>query len=235
MSHAPETTISAESAAQLIKMDRVLDEHYGAPEHILGNKRDPLDEAIYIILSLKTNLSRFTETWNTLTTRYQDWQHVLDADEHALAHTIREGGLQHQKARTLRAFLQCVKNRTGNLNLDYIRSKATPEAERCLVRLPGLSWKSARCILLYSLDRRVFPVDVNTFRILRRTGVLEEDSIYRRKSLHDAIQESVGPDRRRRLHVNLVLHGQQVCKPMTPNCMECPISILCVTGQKEMG
>ena len=48
---------------KLREFDRVLDEAYGAPEVILGNQSDPLDEAVYIILSFQTDLARFKETW----------------------------------------------------------------------------------------------------------------------------------------------------------------------------
>ncbi len=33
------------------------------------------------------------------------------------------------------------------------------EAGRFLMRLLGLSWKGARSVLLYSLDRAAFPID----------------------------------------------------------------------------
>ena len=50
------------------------------------------------------------------------------------------------------------------------------DGERLLMRLPGLSWKGARCILLYSLRRDVFPVDGNTFRVSCLTFATAEES-----------------------------------------------------------
>ena len=50
----------------LHELDRLLHEAYGAPEDLLGNKVDPLDEAIYIILSFQTDLPRFKKTWQNL-------------------------------------------------------------------------------------------------------------------------------------------------------------------------
>jgi hypothetical protein len=70
-------------------------------------------------------------------------------------------------------------------------------------------------------------VDGNTFRILRRTGAIPDSSVYRRKSLHDALQAAVPADRRRPFHVNLVVHGQRVCLPGTPRCGSCPALHAC--------
>jgi endonuclease III len=93
--------------------------------------------------------------------------------------------------------------------------------------LPGLSWKGARCVLLYSLGRHVLPVDSNTFRILQRTGVLSRQAVYRRRTVHDAIQAAVPAHRRRTLHVNLVVHGQRTCLPRAPQCPRCPLNADC--------
>jgi endonuclease III len=101
------------------------------------------------------------------------------------------------------------------------------EAERLLIRLPGLSWKAARCVLLYSLGRDVLPIDSNTFRILKRTGVLSRRAVYRRRTLHDAIQAAVPAHCRRALHVNLVVHGQRTCLPRDPHCPCCPLNADC--------
>src|SRR5205823_13277940 len=115
----------------------------------------------------------------------------------------------------------------GKHSLDLLRTMSDEEAERLLTRLPGLSWKAARCVLLYSLQRDVLPIDSNTFRILKRTGVLSRRAVYRRRTLHDAIQAAVPAHRRRALHVNLVVHGQRTCLPRAPKCVGCPLNTDC--------
>jgi endonuclease III len=101
------------------------------------------------------------------------------------------------------------------------------EAERLLTSLPGVSWKAARCVMLYSLGRNVLPIDSNTFRILKRTGVLSRRAVYRRRTLHDAIQAAVPAYRRLALHVNLVVHGQRTCLPRVARCPRCPLRADC--------
>jgi endonuclease-3 len=212
---------------RLAYIDANLDAAYGHPEAELGNKPDPLDEAIYIVLSFQTDLARFRSTWSRLRAVYPTWDAVQRAAAPDVARVLREGGLHRQKARTIRRLLAEVRQVAGELSLDLLRTMSDEDAERLLTRFPGLSWKAARCVLLYSLRREVFPVDGNTFRILKRTGVLSRRAVYRRRTLHDAIQAAVPPPRRRALHVNLVVHGQRTCLPRAPQCPRCPLFVNC--------
>jgi endonuclease III len=208
-------------------LDRALHETYCAPESSLGNKADPLGEAVYIVLSFQTDLARFKETWANLQSTFPTWEALKAAPVQDVANALRAGGLQEQKAVIIQKLLRSVEEAFGELSLDSLRELSDDEAEKALLRLPGLSWKGARCVLLYSFDRSVFPVDVNTFRVLQRVSVIPRSAIYRRRSLHDGLQSAVEPARRRHFHVNLVVHGQTVCLPQRPFCHACPAAAWC--------
>jgi len=212
---------------RLAQIDVALETAYGTPEGSLGNKPDPLDEAIYIILSFQTDLARFTSTWSRLRAAYPSWTVLEHAKARDITRILKDGGLHRQKTRTIRHLLSEVRRATGELSLDLLREMNDEDAERLLTRFPGLSWKAARCVLLYSLGRQVLPVDSNTFRILKRTGVLSRRAVYRRRTLHDGIQAAVPAHRRRALHVNLVVHGQRTCLPRAPQCGCCPLNADC--------
>jgi endonuclease III len=212
---------------RLAHMDGALEAAYGTPEDELGNKSDPLDEAIYIILSFQTGLARFSATWSRLRAAYPRWEALERALASDVARILRCGGLHRQKTRTIRSLLAEVRKATGEHSLDLLRAMSDEAAEKLLIGLPGLSWKAARCVLLYSLGRSALPIDSNTFRILKRTGVLSRRAVYRRRTLHDAVQNAVPASRRRTLHVNLVVHGQRTCLPRDPHCECCPLSAEC--------
>jgi endonuclease III len=215
------------AAERLAQIDAALEAAYGTPEAELDNKPDPLDEAIYIILSFQTDLARFRSTWSRLRAAYPSWDALECAGARDVARVLRDGGLHRQKTRTIRHLLAEVRKVAGEHSLDLLRWMSNEDAERVLTRLPGLSWKAARCVLLYSLGRDVLPIDSNTFRILKRTGVLPRRAVYRRRSLHDAIQAATPTPRRRALHVNLVVHGQRTCLPRAPQCACCPLNADC--------
>lgn len=207
---------------RLLLLDELLDAAYGAPEALLGNQPNALDEAIYIILSFQTDLARFRETWQNLRSAFPRWEDADRASTDQIAGALRTGGLHRQKAKAIKRLLRAVRDGFGELSLAALRELPDADAERVLTRLPGLSWKGARCVLLYGLQREAFPVDGNTFRILQRAGVVPRSAVYRRRSLHDALQAAVPVGRRRPFHVNLVVHGQQVCLPTKPRCETCP-------------
>lgn len=216
-----------DAVERLAAIDRMLEAAYGTPESELGNKNDPLDEAIYIILSFQTDLPRFTSTWSRLRAAYPSWDALDHATARDVARVLRDGGLHRQKAQAIKRLLVAVRGFAGDLSLDQLRGMNDADAERLLMSLPGLSWKATRCILLYSLSREVFPVDGNTFRILKRSGVLSNRAVYRRRTLHDSLQAAVPAARRRPLHINLVVHGQRTCLPRSPRCLRCPLVHVC--------
>jgi endonuclease III len=227
--------LSQGARAKLKVVDRALDGEYQEAEQELGNMPDPLDEAIYIILSLQTNLTRLRATWASLRASFPKLEDLERATPKRIARALRSGGLQQQKARTIKRLLRQVRTLTGGLSLDQLRLASDEEAERFLLCLPGLSWKSARCVMLYSLGKCTFPVDVNTFRIAKRIGVVPRDAVYRRKSFHDALQDAVPPERRKPLHVNLVVHGQRICLPVKPRCAECAVAQVCDSYRSRGG
>jgi endonuclease III len=215
------------SRVELHKLEGTLQKAYGAPQSSLGNKRNPLNEAIYIILSYQTNLSRSKLIWGRLRSSFPRWNELETARTSHLMRVLLEGGLQRQKAREIKALLRAVRKLFGKLSLNSLRKEPDEQVERVLTQLPGLSWKGARCVMLYALGRKVFPVDINTVRILKRAGIIRADAVYRRKSFHDALQAAVPESVRNRFHVNLVVHGQRTCLPKNPRCESCAIRTTC--------
>ncbi|MCA9598447.1 MAG: hypothetical protein KC776_34275 [Myxococcales bacterium] len=204
-------------------MARHLQSVHGTPD--LGNQADPLSEGVYILLTYQTDLERARSVYTSLRARYTTWQLVAAAPD--LEDILRPSGFQKSRALLVRNLLESVRTRFGTYSLNALRDIDEADAERELRRLPGLDTKGARCIRLYSFGHRVFPVDSNTFRIFRRYGVLKRDAIYRRRALHNELQQLVAPAYRHGLHVNLVAHGQTVCRPTAPSCGTCTLSRSC--------
>lgn len=69
--------------------------------------------------------------------------------------------------------------------------------------------------------------------IPRRVGVLREEAVYRRKSVRDSLQRIVLAGRRRALHVNLVVHGRRICRPVAPRCPQSGLRKICSTALRE--
>lgn len=215
--------------ARLRRLARTLEDAQGTPH--LGNHADPLDEAAYILLTYQTDIPRARRVWSDLRTRFPSWEGVLEAPEAVVAEILRPSGFHRARARLMRQLLAAVRSRFGVLSLDSLAASSTLDAEAVLRALPGLDTKGARCVLLYALGRPVFPVDSNSFRFFQRYGVVARTARYRRKRLHDELQQVVPPSCRHSLHVNLVAHGA-ICAPQAPACRACPVRRTCQFPRK---
>jgi endonuclease III len=205
----------------------------------LGNKAKPLDELVYIILSGRASESQYKAIYDTFKERFPRWSDVADASLADLAAAISTGGQAREKARHLRALTRKLRRDFGRVSLTPLEKMTTEEAERYLCSLPGVSRRAARCVLMYSLDRPVFPADRHCLRIMSRLGWIDCRGISPREIVEsvqrgdriaayiaDTAQEGIPPPLRYPLHVLFVQHGQAICQ-LRPSCGECVLHKLC--------
>src|SRR5689334_25040180 len=97
--------------------------------------------------------------------------------------------------------------------------------ESYLAGVPGVGLKTARCVMMYALDRAVFPVDTHCMRLFVNLGLIE--GRMRFEYAQDLLQDAVPAEIRRTLHVNTVAHGREVCVPRSEKCERCVLVDLC--------
>lgn len=220
----------------LLRIDRRLQRLYGpvpSGSVPLGNKRNPLDELIYIQLSVRTREQTYQASYSALRELTGGaWERMLRIPVGLVERVLESGGMGKVKAERLRAQLSRIREKFEAVSLASLRQMNDEEAEAFLRSLPGVGPKVARCVLLYSLGRSVFPVDSNCRRILWRVGLVPAH--IDRKTAHDFLQRLVPAGLRRSLHVNLVHLGRQICVPAAPRCAVCPIVDLCATGRGRL-
>ncbi len=225
------STLPRRELERLRRIAATLSRVYGDPR--LGNKDDPLDELIYIILSAKTTESSFVKTYESLHSGFPDWFAVLRVPRGRIARIIKSGGLSRKKETQIRGLLGHLKL-TGIHNLRSELDRLDDhDAERFLRALPGVGMKTARCVLMYSLDRQVFPVDVHASRVLSRLGFAPEGRLT--DPAQNEIQACIPPSLRYSMHVNLVAHGRLICRPTKPSCSECPLLRSCPYPSRKHG
>lgn len=95
----------------LREVARVLAVLYGTPD--LGNKQDPTDELVYIILSRKTPAKANQETFAALKARFPRWDDLLDASRGEVEKLVSPGGLAGKKATSLFGALTVVGRRSA--------------------------------------------------------------------------------------------------------------------------
>jgi endonuclease III len=199
--------------------------------HSLGNKKNPFNELLFIILSAKTPPDRYQAVYRLLRRHYPNANNLSTASYQEIASIIEQAGLQHRKSRAIVDIARRLDRDFGRVTLAPLAKMTAEQAEAFLVSLPGVSLKTARCVLMYSLDQQVFPVDSHCLRICRRLGWLPENA---KLTNHRAseIQERIPLHIRKDLHVGMILLGRELCTPINPSCDRCPILSYCPTGKQ---
>ena len=193
------------------------------------NLKNPLDELLFIICSTKTGEASYRSTFRSLKETFPTHLHIAEAPAEYIARPIVSGGLSNQKAKAIRDLLDVIVEEFGEPTLKLLRKMSDEEAEAFLLSLPGVGKKVARCVLMYSLGRRVFPVDTHCWRIARRLGWVrptQKDKHCAPRDM-DRLQAKIPPELRYSLHVNMVSLGREICTAISPRCNECPIAGWC--------
>lgn len=195
------------------------------------NLKNPLDELLFIMCSTKTGEASYRSTFRALKETFPTHLQIAEAPAEYIARPIASGGLSNQKANAIRSLLDIIVGQFGEPSLKSLRAMSDEDAEAFLLLLPGVGKKTARCVLMYSLGRQVFPVDTHCWRIARRLGWVrptQKDKHCAPRDM-DRLQSRIPPELRYSLHVNMISLGREVCTPSVPRCDECPISAWCPT------
>lgn len=200
----------------------ILHRQYGLPR--LGNPANPLSDLIYIMISNKTSPRIARRTYRQLRVRYGSWEKLLSARLSELRSVLRPAGLASVKSRQIQAALRTIRTDFGTLSLAPLKKRSTEEAQRYLAGLPGASEKVAKCVLMYTLNRPVLPVDTHVHRVSFRLGWTARK---RADQSHAELEALVPEEYRKAFHVACIAHGREICRPRRPLCHRCPIMSYC--------
>lgn len=202
---------------------------YGNQRHF--NKRDPFNELVFIILSAQTEYYSYHETYRALRQRFPTRESLYRASVATIASAIKAGGLSQKKAKQIKGAVRKIYKDTGRLSLAFLANWNDERTQGYLISLPGIGVKSARCIMMYSLGRNVFPVDTHVWRVSRRLGLAP--SVPKPiPALENELENRIPPDIRYTLHVNMVSHGRAICTTYWPKCGQCVLQNLCPSAFK---
>jgi endonuclease-3 len=224
-------SLSPDNAEHLRRLVyRLVPEAYwrkSASEPPLGNKTDPYDELIYILMTVMTRSQpRIDRAYDRLVELVGDrgWSALPDVDDEALDDALRPLGFVNRRREQLREIARRVEADHGG-SLDTLRDLSDDEALAYLVSLPGVGVKTAKCVLMYSLGRAVLPIDIHVLRVAKRLGLVPLDASW---EATDRLLETEVPDELKYdVHVGFVIHGRETCRSRDPDCGACVLSDLC--------
>jgi endonuclease III len=217
------------SVRRLRAIVRALHREYA--EGDLGNCSDPVEELVYISLTRQTHRQNAARTWDRVVSLGGP-RALVRLPTTRIAQMLRDGGFARQKARWIKQSLELIRQRMGELSLRKARRWSDEKLESFLRSLPGVSIKTAKCIMLYSMGRQVLPVDTHVRRVTERIGLVPRG--LSEKRIHEQLHRLIEPEHRFAFHVNVIWHGRRVCTALRPRCHACSIRRHCAFGRRQV-
>ena len=191
---------------------------------------DPLGELVLTILSQNTSDKNSRPAFQSLRKAFPDWSLILQADTAAIAEPIKSGGLATIKARRIQSALREIQQRHGSLDLLFLADMPLEDARDWLVKLPGVGFKTASCVLLFALGMPAMPVDTHVFRVASRLGLIPLKTTV--EKAHILLEKAVLPQDLYEFHVLMIEHGRRTCAARRPTCLSCICKSICTGYDK---
>ncbi len=207
---------------------KLLEQQYGRRTWQPSN--DPLSELILTVLSQNTSDKNSRPAFLALRKAFPDWSLLLVADLEAIAEPIKSGGLATIKAGRIQSALREIQQRHGSLNLHFLADMPLEEAREWLVKLPGVGFKTASCVLLFALGIPAMPVDTHVFRVASRLGLIPLKTTI--EKAHLLLEKSVPSSDIYEFHVLMIEHGRRSCAARRPSCGSCICKNICTGYDK---
>ena len=139
----------------------------------------------------------------------------------SLANLIRPSGYFNQKAVKIKNFINFIME-NYNGNLEEMFEEDTQKLRDKILSIKGIGPETADSILLYAARKPVFVVDAYTYRILRRHGLIPEETSY--GEMQELFMDSLPEDAQlfNEYHALLVRLAKEHCKK-SPVCEGCPL------------
>lgn len=204
--------------------------HFGIPERPT-KLPNPVDTLIATILSQNTNDKNSYRAYQNLKSKYKSWKEVSEVSRDQIENVIKVAGLGKQKSSAIKKFLSSLKKKNDKFDMRYLQKMKDDEILNELTSINGIGVKTASCVLLFSLDRNVCPVDTHLHRTLNRIGLVDTKTPVKTFEL---INGKLPDGIAHQFHTNLIKLGRNFCKPAKPLCSVCPVRKQCKYEHKNL-
>lgn len=193
-------------------------------------KGNLLDVLIATVLSQNTNDVLSLKAFKSLKTSLPTWESVYSAPANKIEKLILIAGLSNQKTKTIKNILDHVYKVNSNLNLRHLVKKSDEEVFTELLAIKGVGKKTVACLLLFGMDRDVFPIDTHIHRISNRVGLVKTRDA---DSTFEEMKSLVPSGKAYSLHVGMIKFGREICTSRNPLCYKCPLIDYCDYEEKN--
>ena len=135
--------------------------------------------------------------------------------EERIEKAIFPAGFYHTKAKAIRKASKELVERYASRVPDTIEE---------LLTLPGVGRKTANLVLTLAHNKAGICVDTHVHRITNRWGYVKTKTPH---ETEQALRAKLPKKHWIAINTILVMHGQNICKPISPLCSRCPVFKYC--------
>ena len=182
---------------------------------LMDSFKDPYLVLIACILSLRTNDRTTYPATLRMLELAKTPKEMKGVDVETLAKAIYPVGFYENKAKQIIELSRQIDEELGGIVPDEIEE---------LIKFKGVGRKTANLVLSLGLNKPAICVDVHVHRIFNRLGYIKTKNPDETEfTLREKLPQKYWID----INTLLVTHGQNVCKPIKPDCKNCPIVEYC--------
>ena len=182
---------------------------------LMDSFKDPYLVLIACILSLRTNDRTTYPATLRMLELAKTPQEMMGVSVEDLAKAIYPVGFYKNKAgQIIELSKLIVEKYDGNV----------PNSIDELCKFRGVGRKTANLVMTLGFGEPAICVDVHVHRIFNRLGYIKTKNP---EETEFALREKLPVEYWIPINTLLVTHGQNVCKPIKPMCLQCPVSQFC--------
>ena len=180
------------------------------------NYNEDYELLLAVMLSAQTTDERVNKVTEYLF-KY-DIKELSVLDEKVIEEIIKTVGTQKRKAH----YIKCICKR---LIEDY--NGKVPYDRKYIESLPGVGHKTCNVVFAEIFNEPNFAVDTHVTRVSKRLGIadINDDVTIIEKKLCKFFPSK----EHRKLHIQFVLFGRNICTAKKPLCKSCPLKNICKT------
>lgn len=178
-------------------------------------RRDPFRILISTVLSLRTKDEVTREASERLFALADIPEHMLGLDRETIEQAIYPVGFYHNKARNVLDICRTLIERHGG---------EVPQDMDDLLALRGVGRKTANLVITKGYGLPGICVDTHVHRIMNRFGYVRTKTP---DETEFVLREILPPEYWIDINDLLVAFGQNLCKPISPICSQCPVHVHC--------
>lgn len=196
-------------------MSKAVGKSLPSVSQIARQRRDPFRILVSTVLSLRTKDEVTMQASKRLFAIAPNVDKLATTPVRSIEKAIYPVGFYKTKARSVKELAQrLIKEHGGKV----------PDTIDELLEFKGVGRKTANLVITLGFGKDGICVDTHVHRVSNRTGLIDTETPEQTEyALMDVLPRKywIG------YNELLVSFGQQVCKPVSPHCSECPLGKFC--------